>query len=59
MGPKEEDGVLVGRRFDSSFWKLINLKDRERETVSLLHIYHTPPNANTSDTHEMISVSLK
>lgn len=38
MGPKKEDGVLVGRRFDSSFWKLINLKHRERE---LLHIYYT------------------
>ena len=30
MGPKEEDGVLVGGRFDRSFWKLINLRDRER-----------------------------
>lgn len=34
MGPKEEDWVLVSRRFDSSFWKLINLEDREREPVT-------------------------
>ena len=35
MGPKEEDGVLVGRRFNSSLWKLINLKDKGREIVYL------------------------
>ncbi len=39
MGPKEEDWVLVGRWFDSSFWKLINLKDRERKTVTLYLLY--------------------
>lgn len=34
MGPEEEDGILVGRRFDSSFGKFINLRKRERETVT-------------------------
>lgn len=43
MGPKEEDGVLVGGRFDSSLWKLVNLKDRERETL-FVNIYYTHSN---------------
>lgn len=30
MCPKEEDGVLVGRWFESSFREFINLKIRER-----------------------------
>lgn len=34
MGPKEEDGILVGRWFDSSFRKFINLKKREGETIT-------------------------
>lgn len=38
MGPEEEDGVLVGGRFDSSFWKLINLKDREGDAV-IIYIF--------------------
>lgn len=38
MGTKEEDGVLVGRGFDCSFWKLINLKERERENSYCIFI---------------------
>lgn len=38
MGTKEEDGVLVGRGFDCSFWKLINLKERERENYYCIFI---------------------
>lgn len=30
MGPEKEDGILVGRWFDSSFRKFINLKKREK-----------------------------
>jgi len=40
MGPEEEDGVLVGGRFDSSFWKLINLKDGEREASTAILFMH-------------------
>lgn len=33
MGPEEEDGVFVGRWLDSSFRKLINLKQREKVNI--------------------------
>ncbi len=41
MGPKEEDGVLIGRWFHSPLRKLINLKDMERKVLEW--------NAHTSD----------
>lgn len=40
MGPKEEDGVLVGRWFDSSFRELINLKETESFTC-MYYIYNS------------------
>lgn len=34
VGSEEEDGILVGRWFDSSFGKFVNLKKREAETIT-------------------------
>ena len=44
MGPKEENGILIGRRFDGSLRKLINLKEKDRKRH-----YYTPPITVTSD----------
>lgn len=32
MGPEEEDGIFVGRWFDGTFWKLVNLRDSGRQS---------------------------
>lgn len=39
MGPKEEDGVLVGRWFDSALREFINLKNRETESFLLQTLF--------------------